>query len=399
MLIQAIFYNNPDHYPPMINGAFVLAQHGIRQQIICRQYQSKVMPQGQVNYPSETRVVRLPVASGGSLIAYLIFIWNVLRKSEPEMDIVIGYDMHGFLPARLLAWLRRRPLVYHCHDYLNNAGASTLAQRIIKTFERLFARTADLVIVPDSGRAVFMADELSLRQPPMVIANAARIFHSRNRSLLVETLQKHEIQLDRVVLRQGRIGPGHAIEVTIRSMPYWKSDDWGFVLIGPVEPDYAGFLVSLAEDYDVASRFAILPAVSYPEVSQYTAGANLGHALYEPIHINNRHITTASNKILEYIAAGIPLLLSNSSGSDNLLSRYQVGLTADVDSPESIAEAVNTILGDDALARQMGERSRQAFENEYNYAHQYAPVIARLRELVGSREKVISHREVGHRNR
>ncbi len=165
ILIQAIFYNNPDYYPPMINGAFVLAQHGIRQQILCRQYQPEIMPRGDVDYPPTTRVLRLPEARGGSLIAYLIFIWNVLTKSDPALDIIIGYDMHGFLPARLLAWLSRRPLVYHCHDYLNNAGAATLSQRIIKAFERLFARTADLVAlpVPDAGGPVSEAVRLRAR--------------------------------------------------------------------------------------------------------------------------------------------------------------------------------------------------------------------------------------------
>ncbi len=387
MRVQSVFYNNPDYYPPMINAAFVLAQHGIRQQLLCREYQPAVMPQGDIDYPAATQVLRLPQAGGGTLAAYLNFIWNVLRQSDPAAEIIIGYDMHGFLPARLLAWLRRRPLVYHCHDYLNNASAATLSQRIIKTFERRFARTADLVIAPDEYLASYMAQELRLSRFPLVAANAPLTTVERSGSKLTAALDALGKHFTRILFRQGRVGPNHGIEVTLRSLPLWARQDWGFVVMGPGSADFVDTLWSLAEQLGVADRFAILPPVDYPAVASFTIAADLGHALYEPAIFEHQFSTTGSNKIMEYMAAGLPLLLSDTPGNRKLLDECRNGLIADVAAPESIAEAVNTILGDDQLARQMGANSRNAFETTYNYAQQYAPVIAQLRQLTTARHQ------------
>jgi glycosyltransferase involved in cell wall biosynthesis len=113
-----------------------------------------------------------------------------------------------------------------------------------------------------------------------------------------------------------------------------------------------------------------------------TPGADAGHALYEPVHINNVYITTASNKLLEYLAAGLPVLVSDRPGLRAFVEKYECGLTADESSPESIAAAVNALLGDPDLARRLGAAGARAFAEELNYEHQFAPVLEAVRGLI-----------------
>jgi glycosyltransferase involved in cell wall biosynthesis len=140
-------------------------------------------------------------------------------------------------------------------------------------------------------------------------------------------------------------------------------------------------LALLAEELSVSQQFAVLPLVSYDKLPLYTPGAHAGHALYEPIHINNVHITTASNKLMEYMAAGLPLLVSDRPSLRALVERHECGLTADESSPESIAAAVNALLGDPDLARRLGAAGARAFEEEFNYGRQFAPVLEVIRSL------------------
>lgn len=386
--IQSVFYANPDHYPPMINSAALFAQHGISQQIFCRGYVRPWFPTQTASYTATTQVVRIADQRRSSFANYANFLRQVLKQASSQADAFIGYDLHGFLPARLLAARYRKPLVYHSHDYVENSSQrASLSIFLLKQFERVFARTADIVIVPDQTRAEFMTRELRLKTPPLVVANCPLTPPDPADNRLQQALNERNKQFERIVFRQGVVGRAHALEVTIRSMPLWENSGWGFVLLGPCEPAYQQELEKLAASLGVRDRLVILPPVPYNEVMQYTVGAHLGHALYEPAHVNNRFITTASNKTMEYQAAGLPLLLSGSPSDHALLAKYQHGLLADVTSPEAIASAVNAILGDEQRAQAMRQRSFRAFSREYNYAHQYAPVLEKLHALKAAQKR------------
>jgi len=387
MRIQSIFFNNPDHYPPMISASRILDTVVEAHEILAREYILATLPSETISYGDHTRVIRFDLQRHRSGLQYLLFTLKVLQCASFKPDIVIGYDAHGLISAWLLSVFTRSPFIYHCHDFLDASEVRTASQRIIKWLERKVAPNIADVIVPDKERADVMAEQLKLRHAPLVVANAPLTAPSPS-TRLQDTLAEQGKSFSQVVFRQGRIGPNHALDVTLRSMPMWADPSWGFVIMGPAEPTYRDHLVDLATSLGVAERFVILPAVPYPQVAQYTVGADLGHGLYEPNHVNNRYITMASNKIMEYIAAGLPMLLSESSGSRALLEKYQVGATADIASAESVAESVNTILSSSYRVAEMRAASKRAFREEFNYAYQYAPVIERFRELTLGKSNV-----------
>ncbi len=376
MKIQAIFYANPDCYPPIINSARVLAAAGHRVDILCRLGDTP----SNVAYPSSVAVRRLAVDARHTMRAYLGFARTAWRLADCSAAVFVGHDMHGFLVARLLAARFRRPLVYHCHDFAEDDDGLALGGRLVKAFEKRFARTADVVIVPDAERAHVVAGALHLSRLPLVVANAP-LQRAPASTRLQQSLAERGFSSARIVFRQGRIGPGHAIEATVRSLPLWNDPTWGFVAMGLADDDYVQHLNNLARQQRVADRFVILSAVGYDEVAQFTSGATVGHALYEPIHVNNRYITTASNKIMEYMASALPLLVSDRPGLRSLVERHDCGLTANESDPASIAAAVNALSGDPARARQMGANAARAFEEEFRFERQFAPVLAALQDL------------------
>ncbi len=233
----------------MINAANVIDQQGCSQDILGRDFRPPIMPQDTIIYPPSTQVTRFKIEDRNTSLAYFRFIWHVLMSHSSEADLFIGYDMHGLLPAWILAKLHGRPLVYHCHDYSENGTTSSTGQRVVKSFERLLARTADLVIVPDQERAEVMVRELRLGTSPLIVANAPLAAPPTNQNKLAEALHQQGKDFSRIVFRQGRRS-GHAIEVTLRSMPHWAIREWGFVIMGPCEEDYRKSLERLAADME-----------------------------------------------------------------------------------------------------------------------------------------------------
>jgi glycosyltransferase involved in cell wall biosynthesis len=374
--IQAFFYGNPDQYPPIINSARLLAHAGFELDIFCRWD-----PQDwAVSYPSSVRIHRIKTSNGSSWFEYTAFVLKSLRLAR-RSGVFIGHDMHGLLPARILGARHRRPVIYHCHDFSESARQLAFGSRMVRTVERSLARTTQIVLVPDKDRAFHVASELRLLRPPVITANAPLTRPNPHFNGLQSKLRERARHFEAIVFRQGRIGEGHAIETTLRSIPLWENKRWGFVIMGIAENTYLEKLTRQAETLGVGNQFVSLPPVGYDDVAPFTSGADLGHALYEPIHINNAHIATASNKIMEYMEAGLPLLVSDTPALRNLVDRYGCGLAADEKSPESIAAAVNTLLGDSDKARIMGSAARRAFEHEFCYERQFAPVIDAITEL------------------
>jgi glycosyltransferase involved in cell wall biosynthesis len=132
----------------------------------------------------------------------------------------------------------------------------------------------------------------------------------------------------------------------------------------------------------VERQFAILPPVIYDEVKHFTPGASIGHGLYKPVHINHTYISTASNKIMEYMAAGLPLLVSDRPGLRQMIETYHCGMVADETDPASIAAAINTLLNNPHQAQAMGDAARRAFEAEFCYERQFAPMGEAFQRLI-----------------
>lgn len=378
--IQSIFYGNPDYYPPIINSSYILHDAGHLQKLLCREYRQRTG----VEYPESLALERVQPKTHVSLIEFLSFIWRAWQWGKSDTDVFIGHDMHGFLVARLLGWRYRRHVIYHCHDFAEDGRAIGLGGSLVKRFERRFARTADVVIVPDRERAKVITEQLHLREFPQIVANAPLSIPDKSDNLLTQALREQGYRFERVVLRQGTVGHGHCLEVTIQSILYWNNPNWGFVIMGPGDDTYKQSLLQLAGELGVSSQVVILPEVKYTEVLKYTVGADLGHALYEPININHQYSSTAANKIMEYMAAGIPVLLSENISSYDFLEKYNIGVMADITSPSAIAQAINQMLTEPNYALQLGNNGRQAFTNEFKYEKQVAGFLSFLDKINSS---------------
>ncbi len=81
------------------------------------------------------------------------------------------------------------------------------------------------------------------------------------------------------------------------------------------------------------------------------------------------------------MAAGLPLLVSDTPSLRALVEKYKCGLTADEKSPENIAAAINTLLSDSERAQSMGAAARQVFEEHFCYERQFACVLDALQSL------------------
>ena len=72
-------------------------------------------------------------------------------------------------------------------------------------------------------------------------------------------------------------------------------------------------------------------------------------------------------KIFEYMAAGIPVVASDFPLWKEIVEGNNCGICVAPDNTKAITDAVNRLLADEKLARQMGENGKKAVKEKYNW--------------------------------
>lgn len=78
-------------------------------------------------------------------------------------------------------------------------------------------------------------------------------------------------------------------------------------------------------------------------------------------------IDTFPTKVYEYMAAGLPVIISNTRFAERMIKKYRFGLCVNPESVEEISKAISFLKNNKEIASQMGENGRKAFEEKFNW--------------------------------
>jgi glycosyltransferase involved in cell wall biosynthesis len=87
-------------------------------------------------------------------------------------------------------------------------------------------------------------------------------------------------------------------------------------------------------------------------------------------------LDTLPTKVYEYMAMGLPVILSNTPYHKRLNEKYKFGMCVDPSSPQEIADAVNYLKSNSTLAEEMGRRGRNAVLRYFNWKTEEKKLLA-----------------------
>jgi glycosyltransferase involved in cell wall biosynthesis len=150
-------------------------------------------------------------------------------------------------------------------------------------------------------------------------------------------------------------------------------------------PDYVGYFKQEARLRGLESRVRFLgPVRTRGELFKLCSEHNVGLALLpkQTADPNLRAMAGASNKVFDYLACGLPVLVSDLHDDRRLFVDAGVARCCDPEDPKSIASELQWFLDHPLQANEMGERGRLRIISEWNYEKQFQPVLdVVLREL------------------
>ncbi|MCP4631521.1 MAG: glycosyltransferase family 4 protein, partial [candidate division Zixibacteria bacterium] len=116
--------------------------------------------------------------------------------------------------------------------------------------------------------------------------------------------------------------------------------------------------------------------VDVDDIAGYYKSSDLGILLLEPLAENNR--LALPNKFFSYIAAGLPIIVSDIPELSNFVSKYQMGIIVDEDA--KIADSINNLLQNEGRYNLFRENALK-FSREYSWdkeVSKYSEIYDRL---------------------
>ncbi len=286
-------------------------------------------------------------------------------------DVIHANDLNALIPAYAASRKLKCRLVYDSHE-INTDNYTGKKNRSLWVYyhamESRLVHKVDLMVSVSHAASDYFAKEYHI-QKPMVITNCA--LASENVSQPAEKNEGFE------VLNHGGFYAGRGYDLMVEAAPLLKEyPEIRLALrgFGSIENQ----LHKRAEDLN-ATNVVFYPKVKVEELIPLAAGSMVGVAITEPVCLNFK--LSVSNKLFEYAAAGLPVIMSDIPEHRYLNEKFQFGLILPDNSPQSLADAVLRLYQNSELYQQLAENSKR-MSQELNWENEFARLIRAEREIL-----------------
>jgi glycosyltransferase involved in cell wall biosynthesis len=178
----------------------------------------------------------------------------------------------------------------------------------------------------------------------------------------------------------GNIGPELVPATVIKALalvPGIQLRLIGYSTLG--QENFPAMLRVEAQRYGVSDRVHIQPALPRAALLAEARRASIGLALMPMVSSNEnfRDMVGASNKPFDYLACGVPLLVSDLPEWRATFVDSRFGLACDPRDPMSIATALRWYVEHKSEGQSMGELGRQRILAEWNYETCFGQAIGK----------------------
>jgi glycosyltransferase involved in cell wall biosynthesis len=367
-------YSHPDYYPPTLSAVENLSSLYDNIYILHRNIHGLNW-----KYPENVQLIgprkqySLQEVENAGLIKkvfwYLAFssrLFLALIKFKPETFLISDYLC--ILAYRLIFPFSKKPHItwYHNHDvaeeqYLKKYSVSWLSW---KSEKWLFPKL-QIFSLPALERKVCF---------PLNLFQGVFFFLPNFPSRLIykSTLNENKYR-DPVyrILFQGSIGPLHGLEELI---PLLKEKIQGkelnLIIKGFISAEYLTELKVIAGSHGISEKLIYIGPTDYSQVIENGRTCHIGIAIHKKEDIMNKTLGTASNKIYEYAALGLPVILYDNAHFREILGQYKWAFFTNTES-DSLRQCLNDII---AAYPSLSKQAASDFNNQLSFEHYFEPV-------------------------
>ena len=278
----------------------------------------------------------------------------LFKMLEYRATVVHSHDVNTLPTAWLAAKLSRAKLVYDAHEISTSREGYNSLRKVVGFVEKRLMPSANGTITTTDARAKYFARAYGVERP-LVLQNRPRLIESPPSNRIRDELGLAEPWP--IVLYQGGLQQGRGLEKLVRTAQHVP--DCYFVLIGGgrlTQP-----LMQLAQELNLQHKVHFIPTVALAELPSYTASADVGVQPIENTCLN--HYTTDSNKLFEYVIAGLPVIATDFPEIRRIVRNNDIGLLVPANNEQALGTTIIQLLEDRALRAHFASNARKTAQN------------------------------------
>lgn len=261
-------------------------------------------------------------------------------------QIIHANDLNALVPAYYASRKIRAQVIYDTHEIFlenNSIYASRFKRMFWGHFENKIIRKVAKVVCVSNAAADYLANKYKIEKPMVVT-------HGISKERIKEPKLDFGNKLE--VINHGLFYEGRGYELMIQAAAVSKNPMIHFKLRGFGKNEQK--LRKMIDDQRL-TNVEIVPPVKTYELVEAAASSSVGIAITVPYCLNFK--LSVSNKLFEYAAAGLPVIMSDIPEHRYLNEEYHFGLILDALTPECLNETLDKLYNDKELYRKLAENA------------------------------------------
>jgi glycosyltransferase involved in cell wall biosynthesis len=282
---------------------------------------------------------------------FLFYFYPIKWMIKIKPDVIHANDFDTLIPSYIASLFCRSKVLYDSHEiYAENIGIANnkvLKKAIIFSEKILLKRIGAMISVSHSAAAYF---QKKYKIPlPTVITNCPY-----KQNIPIQPFKNPNFF---EVLYQGQMYRGRGYEEFVNSA---KFIDKNIILVLRGYGSIEGELKEIVKQNNLEKKVRFDGPVEVKDIVIKASTSNVGIVLTQPVNINFK--LTVSNKLFEYIHAGLPVILSDVPEHRYLNDAFNFGIIVTNFSPIGIAECINNLSSDPIKYTLLKENAIKASE-------------------------------------
>lgn len=285
-------------------------------------------------------------------------------------DIIHSNDLNALIPSYRAAKVLKCKLIYDSHEVYtenHNIARNKLYSMYLKLKEKYIVKRIDKMVCVSNAAADYFEKELKIEKP-LVVTNC---------SLKAEQYISTEKNSGFEIINHGQFYEGRGYDVMLEASSLLKEYPEIKLAIrgyGVMEEQ----LRKRAEELK-ADNFIFYPPVTVDKLIESASHSAVGVAITEAICLNFK--LSVSNKLFEYVSAGLPVIMSDIPEHRYLNTKYKFGIVLENDTPQAFADAVLKLYTDKEFYNSCAENAKK-LSDEINWENEFGKLINEERNML-----------------
>ena len=309
--------------------------------------------------------------------AYSRKMKRFLDAKAGSFDIIHSYETMSYVTYAAFHSARKNniPIIIQTADSLSIP--SLRYKRIRKEIYRKIIldkilKSADFLHISSNSEAIRIAN-MGYTTPRYVLPNGVNLYKADSYRKAKFLEEYPSLVGKRIILFLGRLHYKKGLDVLARNFATLASKFPNIVLlvVGP-DDGYRSKMMSILDQFGVLDHTVF--------TGMLTGDHKLAAYQCADLFVSLSYSDSSSNTILEALAAGVPLVISEHCDFPEI-QNHKAGFVVPLDD-ESICEAISKLLLDDHLVSQMGHNGRKLIEEKYTWKSIAASIIPYYQTLL-----------------